>query len=100
MKLQNQKLRVCLSSSENPSIIFQGSSSDVFAEMDKNIETVYHEVSSLKEASEVCRNYISRFNLGSGNFTGGQVIDDKNNFVARISYNGRVWDSDKLGKGK
>ena len=50
-------------------------------------------VSTFAEASEVCRAYIKRNELGGGNWTGGQVFDD-NRQIARVSYNGRVWDRD------
>ena len=46
---------------------------------------------SLKECSMHCLKYISMFNLGAGNWTGGQVQVDGCQ-VARISFNGRVWD--------
>lgn len=47
-------------------------------------------VNSLQEASKVCRDYIERNQLGSGNWTGGMVSEDGKQ-VARISYNGRIW---------
>jgi hypothetical protein len=59
---------------------------------DKNL--VYFEVSDLREASIVCSKYIDYFNLGSGNWCGGYIVDEKFNFVAKVSYNGRVWDGE------
>lgn len=50
-----------------------------------------HAVSSLREASRACSEYISANNLGSGNWDGGDVFDDDGRAVARVSYNGRVW---------
>ena len=100
MNIQKQKLWVCLDSSENPSVIFQGSRNAKIAETYKNIETVYYEISNLSEASEICRKYISYFNLGSGNFSGGRVLDDNNNFIARVSYNGRIWNSENHKEAK
>ena len=56
---------------------------------------------TLEDASKACRNYIEYWNLGGGNWTGGQVFDglgdDKQ--VARISYNGHIWDmnDNKIG---
>lgn len=94
MKLEKKKLWVFLGSIENPSAIFQGSRNIKIEETNKNVETVFYEVTSLEEATNVCRKYITHFNLGSGNWLGGKVIDDNNNFVARISYNGRIWDSE------
>lgn len=100
MKLQKQRLWVCLDSTENPYAYFQGSRNVKIEEKSKHKERVYFEVSSLKEASVVCRKYISHFNLGSGNFIGGRIIDDDCNFVARVSYNGRVWDSENWAAAK
>lgn len=54
--------------------------------------TRYITVQSLKDASHKCREYISEFNLGSGNWTGGQVFQQRKQ-IARISYNGRIWNS-------
>ena len=48
-------------------------------------------VDSLEEASEVCQSYISDYQLGGGNWTGGKVTDNLGCSVARISYNGRIW---------
>lgn len=100
MGIEKRKLWVFLGSSENPSSIAQASRNVKLEEANKNIEAVFYEVADLKEASEVCQKYIRYFNLGSGNFSGGRVIDDNDNFVARISYNGRVWDSNEFGKAK
>lgn len=47
---------------------------------------------SLSAASTVCREYIERHGLGSGNWSGG-IIEDANGIcVANVSYNGRVWE--------
>ncbi|MBA7666269.1 hypothetical protein ES703_74348 [subsurface metagenome] len=51
------------------------------------------EVATLKGASEICLKYIANWNLGGGNWAGGQVHEDGKQ-VARVSYNGRVWDMD------
>lgn len=47
-------------------------------------------VTSMEEASRVCREYIESNELGGGNWTGGDVINAGKK-VARISYNGRIW---------
>ena len=49
------------------------------------------EVKSLAEASQTCRQFIDEYDLGGGNFSGGEV---KHNgiVIARVSFNGRVWD--------
>jgi hypothetical protein len=38
--------------------------------------------------------FITEFNLGASNWTGGNVYDGHFNFKACISYNGRVWDNE------
>jgi len=45
-------------------------------------------------ASLACRKYITYYELGGGNWVGGQVYDGLNDDkqVAYVSYNGRVWD--------
>lgn len=45
---------------------------------------------TLIDASRTCRAYIDANNLGSGNWSGGDVFEDGVK-VARISYNGRIW---------
>jgi hypothetical protein len=42
-------------------------------------------------ASERCAEYIAAWELGGGNWTGGQITDESGQLVARVSYNGRVW---------
>jgi len=50
------------------------------------------EVASIKEASDLCKRFIIANELGGGNWTGGDVLDD-DVLVAYISYNGRAWKS-------
>lgn len=50
-------------------------------------------VANLKDASRVCLIYINAWNLGGGNWNGGQVYEGKKQ-IARISYNGRIWGMD------
>ncbi len=47
-------------------------------------------VDSLNAASEACLAYIAANNLGSGNWSGGAVVEGGVQ-VARISHNGRIW---------
>lgn len=49
-------------------------------------------VADLQEASALARRYITAFNLGAGNWAGGIVADHLGQAVARIAYNGRVFD--------
>ncbi len=48
-------------------------------------------VASFEEASQACQDYIGKYDLGNGNWTGGQIFEQKQQ-IARVSYNGRVWD--------
>jgi hypothetical protein len=48
------------------------------------------EIPNLEQASLACRDYIDEFDLGAGNWIGGNVYSgDKR--IARISYNGKIW---------
>lgn len=63
--------------------------------MQLNDEVETASVNSLAEASAAVRDYIDEKLLGSSTFTGGAVLDGKTHKqVARISYNGRIWDLD------
>lgn len=55
-----------------------------------NAPSLFKPVDSIQAASKVCLEYISEFELGSGNWKGGQVYKD-NMQIAYISYNGRIW---------
>lgn len=49
-------------------------------------------VGTFAEASALCRLYISFYDLGGGNWNGGEVTDAASGLVlGRVSYNGRVW---------
>lgn len=50
------------------------------------------QVSSFEQASKACRDYISEYNLGGGNWTGGQIEQSH-----KVSYNGRVWELGNTG---
>ena len=50
------------------------------------------EVSTLWEASTKVREYIESNGFGASMCCGGKVYDDCGKFVARISYNGCIWD--------
>ena len=51
-------------------------------------------VNSLREAAQTCGQYIGLNDLGSGNWAGGQIMDDDGNEIARVSFNGRIWAPD------
>lgn len=52
------------------------------------------EANSIDECITIVWDYIEEYNLGGGNWIGGQVYDDVNNYLGKISYNGRFWDKD------
>jgi hypothetical protein len=53
-------------------------------------------VESLEAAATLCRVYLSYFELGGGNWTGGEVADMEQGglIVGQVSFNGRVWSPD------
>ena len=48
-------------------------------------------VASLADASKACRAYIAHYELGGGNWLGGEVKKG-GTVIAKISYNGRAWE--------
>jgi len=56
-----------------------------------NIKARFITVATLKEASEICSAFIEKNELGGGNWTGGQVFENGKE-IARVSYNGRIWE--------
>lgn len=53
-------------------------------------------VDSIAAASAACADFISAHELGSGNWNGGQIRNESNKQIARVSYNGRVWDMNDI----
>lgn len=74
-----------LSSRGNPDI-----SQNPFQTLSPEIELT---VTNVEEASRLCRKYITQYNLGGGNWTGGQISENGRE-IARVSYNGRVWNTE------
>ena len=50
----------------------------------------------LSEVSAICRDYISKYNLGGGNWgaRAGEIYHPVNGLIAHVSYNGRIWAQD------
>lgn len=90
----NQKLFVSLGSEIDQHRFVQYSNNQKFEELQKPQGLVYFEVNNLLEARNLTQQFISEFELGGSNWVGGRVIDEEANFVARISYNGRIWESE------
>lgn len=57
---------------------------------DMGVPEAWVPVSSLSEASKVCRGFIQDNDLGASNWAGGE-IQDGHAIVAKVSYNGHVW---------
>ena len=53
--------------------------------------TIIIEVANWQAASQACQAYIGQYDLGGGNWNGGQIFEQDRQ-IARVSYNGRVWD--------
>lgn len=49
---------------------------------------------SIEECSKIVRSYIENNCLGSGQWCGGQIYEEKVGYIGRISYNGRFWNKD------
>ncbi len=96
----NTKMMVQLSSQVDPFRYGQLSSSEQILETRKPNESIFFEVKSFKEAAELCRKFIKQYNLGGSNWTGGLIVDENFNFLATVSYNGRVWDSEDWRNAK
>jgi hypothetical protein len=71
----------------------QMSRSEQVEELGKPDANIFFEVASLKDAVILCQSFIQRYNLGSSNWAGGLVVNQTSDFIANISYNGRIWDN-------
>lgn len=49
--------------------------------------------SSIEECQKKVEEFIDEYNLGGGNWSGGEVFKN-NEFIGYISYNTRFWDKD------
>ena len=49
------------------------------------------EIASLKDAVKLQNEFISKYNLRGSELTFAKIYDGKK-LIARVSYNGRVWD--------
>jgi hypothetical protein len=63
-------------------------------------QSVFVEVNSFKDASKLCSQYIDKFNLGGTSWTGGLMFNENYDFIANVSFNGRVWDNEDWRKAK
>ena len=51
-------------------------------------------VNSMSEASALCMAFMEQWELGGGNWSGGQIRNADGVEIAQVSFNGRVWDRD------
>jgi hypothetical protein len=49
-------------------------------------------VDTIEEAQRAVREYIEKHHLGAGNWAGGKVWTEENEYIGYISYNGRFWE--------
>jgi hypothetical protein len=59
--------------------------------------TEIREVKTLKAASKACEKYLRDWDLGAGNWVGGQIANEQGEQIARVSYNGRIWPVEQPG---
>lgn len=55
------------------------------------------EVKTFEDASFECMKFINDNDLGSGNWSGGDLLNDHGARIGYVSYNGRVWNLGKDG---
>ena len=88
MNITTKQLTVKLSHRSNPDI-----AGGYWNEPEESGKTQNVPVGSFAEASKVCSAFIRRNQLGGGNWTGGNIYEGRKK-IARVSFNGRVWDND------
>lgn len=52
---------------------------------------IMRHVDTIEDAQKEVRAYIEKHDLGAGNWAGGKVWTEENEYVGEISYNGRFW---------
>ena len=92
LPLKNKKLLLQLSSVPDLSRIEYFSRNVRYKENFRPYGNCFVEVDDLFTAKEICLDFIDHYELTSSNWTGGLIKNKRNEFVANISYNGRVWD--------
>lgn len=93
LQVKPNKMYVQLSSEIDEERFQQMSRNEQFEELHKPNGTVFFEIQSIIHGVKLCREFITQFNLLSSNWMGGLIVDENYNFLARVSYNGRVWDN-------
>lgn len=98
IELANQKMYVQLATSFDMGRFEQMSKNEQFEEMNKPNGNIFFEIASIKEAVKLCKDFINKFNLGSSNWCGGKIVNERFDFIATVSYNGRAWDNEDWRK--
>lgn len=94
LKKYNPKLFVQIASTFDEGRAVSYSTNQMLFETTRPYGNLFVEVEDINQARQLCIEFIKYYQLGSSNWYGGKIIDENNNFVARVSYNGRVWDSE------
>ena len=94
LQLRNKPMFVSLGSEIDLNKFSQMSTNAKIDELNKPNNHIYYEVKDISSAKELTQKFIKEFNLGSSNWNGGRVVDENFNFIAKVSYNGRVWDNE------
>ena len=55
-----------------------------------NIEAYWVVVETIEEAKAVCNAFIGKNELGGGNWTGGDIVDENDKLIGSVSYNGKL----------
>jgi hypothetical protein len=85
------KYYIGLGSEPNIDYLFQGTESVKLSEKNKQHNMIYFGVDTLQDAKTLQRKYIQVYDLGGGNYVGGDIYDSEDNYIGYISYNGRIW---------
>lgn len=100
LKLDNKSIFVSLGSEIDSSRFSQMSTNAKVDELHKPNGFIYFEVKDILSAKKLCQSFIKEFNLGGSNWIGGRIVNENFKFIAKVSYNGRIWDNEDWNKAK
>lgn len=58
----------------------------------RHIQANQKSCNTIEECQKAVRDYIEKNSLGAGNWSGGFVLNEHNNQIGYISYNGKYWE--------
>ncbi len=99
-EITKQRIFVQLATTLDIARYEQMSRNEKLEELNKPTGSIFFEIKSIDEAIALCKQFIDRFNLGSSNWAGGNIVSENFDFIATVSYNGRVWDNEDWFKAK